>query len=411
VNDAGDRRVSERTRVVHAGPDRDPVTGASSLPIYQASTFAQDDPVRFGRYDYSRSGNPTREALERAMAELEGGSVGLAFASGMAAISSTLMLLQPGDHVVVSEDIYGGTFRVLTTLFKRWGLAVTFADTTDPDSVRSAILPSTRALIVETPSNPLLRITDLRAMVHLAREHDLLSVVDNTFMTPYLQRPLDLGFDLVLHSATKFLGGHSDLIAGVAVAREEDVGLRLRRIQNSFGAVLAPHDAWLLLRGLRTLAARLDAQQRGAEHIATYLAGHEAVGSVRYPSLETHTGRATHLAQARGAGAVISFELRDPGLTLGFLRSVRLPLLAVSLGGVESIMSYPRTMSHAGMPAEERHRRGISDGLVRLSVGLEDPEDLVADIEQALRAARSEIEARTPGAVAPAHDDVVKQGE
>jgi cystathionine beta-lyase len=389
VSEDSERRLLARTRVVHAGPDRDPVTGASSIPIYQASTFDQDDPFNLGTYDYGRSGNPTREALERALAELEGGAVGLAFASGMAAISSALMLLQPGDHVVASEDIYGGTFRVLTTLFKRWGLSVSFVDTTDARRVRDALQPTTKALLVETPSNPLLRITDLRAMAGLARERGLLSVVDNTFMTPYLQRPLDLGFDLVVHSATKFLGGHSDLIAGAAVTREPELGRRLRRVQNSFGAVLAPHDSWLLLRGLRTLAARLDAQQRGAERIAAQLARHAAIAGVRYPTLETHPGRATHLAQARGGGAVLSFEVRDPGLTRSFLRALRLPLVAVSLGGVESIMSYPRTMSHAGMPSEERLQRGIGDGLVRLSVGLEDPEDLLADIEHALDEARS----------------------
>jgi cysteine-S-conjugate beta-lyase len=379
--------MDERTKLLHGGPDRDPLTGASSVPIYQASTYAQQDPEVLGPYDYARSDNPTREALERTMAVLEGGARGLAFASGMAAISSTLLLLSPGDHVVASEDVYGGAYRVLTTVFKRWGLSVHFVDTTDVERVRSAITPATRALYVETPSNPRLRISDLGALASLAREHRLLAIADNTFMTPYLQRPLDLGFDIVVHSGTKFLGGHSDLIAGVAVARTEELGRDLKTMQNSVGAILGPQDSWLLLRGIRTLAARLEMQQAAAVRIAGELMAMPGIRSVLYPGLPGHSGRETHERQSRGPGAVLSFELETETLAKAFLRALRLPILGVSLGGVESIASYPVAMSHAAMPREERERRGISGALVRLSVGLESTEDLLADIRQAMETA------------------------
>lgn len=376
--------MNDRTRLIHAGPDRDPHTGASSIPIYQISTYHQPDPEHLGPLDYARSDNPTRQALEDTLAELEGGVRGLAFASGMAATSSVLLLFQPGDHLVVGRDIYGGTYRILTTVFQRWKLDVTFVDSTRPDLVRQAIRPETRGLFVETPANPLLQITDLRAMVAIAREHHLLAITDNTFMTPYLQRPLALGFDIVVHSATKFLGGHSDLIAGVAIAREESVGRRLRAIQNAFGAILGPHDSWLVSRGLKTLAVRLDAQQRTAGQVAQWLASRSDVRRVYYPGLETHPGHAIHAAQSAGPGAVVSFELADGPAAVGMMKRVKLPLVAVSLGGVESILSYPATMSHAAMPKAERLSRGITDGLVRLSVGLESAEDLIADLGAAL---------------------------
>ncbi len=263
--------MDDFTRFLHAGPDRDPATGASSIPVYQASTFAQGDVEAHGAWEYARGGNPTRAAVEAAIAAMEGGEAGFAFASGMAAISSAFLLFEAGDHVVVSDDVYGGTYRVLTTLFDRWGLAASFVDTTDPAAVRQALRPQTKGLFVETPSNPLLRITDLRAMAAIAREHGLLSLVDNTFMTPWLQRPLELGFDISLHSATKFLGGHSDVLAGLAVAREQKVGRRLKAVQNAFGAVLGPQDSWLLLRGMRTLTARMEAQQRTAQEVAAGL--------------------------------------------------------------------------------------------------------------------------------------------
>jgi cystathionine beta-lyase len=379
--------VKYQTKIIHGGIDRDPFTGASSIPIYQVSTFAQKDPDHFGDYEYGRGDNPTRAALEENIAVLEGGAFGMAFASGMAATSSVLMLFQPGDHLVVGEDIYGGTYRILTTLFQRWGLKSTFVDSTNLEAVRGAVRPETKAIFVETPSNPTLKITDLAAVAAIAREKGLLAITDNTFMTPYLQRPLDLGFDIVVHSATKFLGGHSDLIAGLAVTKDRELGRKLRFIQVAFGAILGPQDSWLVLRGIKTLAARMDAQQKSTEVIAAWLKGKREVRSVYYPSLEGHEGREIHRRQASGWGAVVSFELSSVKLAKGFLRSVKLPLMAVSLGGVESILSYPATMSHASMPFAERKRRGITDALVRLSVGLEAAEDIIEDLDRALKKA------------------------
>ncbi|MBM4310472.1 MAG: aminotransferase class V-fold PLP-dependent enzyme [Deltaproteobacteria bacterium] len=375
------------TRLVHAGPDRDPHTGASSIPIYQVSTYHQADPEHLGRYDYARSDNPTREALEQAIAELEGGTRGCAFASGMAATSTVLMIFQAGDHLVVGEDIYGGTYRVLTAVFKRWGLESTFVDSTEPDQIRAAITPKTKAVFVETPSNPTLKITDLAAVAEIARSRGLLAITDNTFMSPLLQRPLELGFDIVVHSATKFIGGHSDLIAGLAVAKDAEVGRRIRHVQNAFGAILGPQDSWLTLRGLKTLGVRLQQQQESAEKIACWLCGRPEVKKVYYPTLDGHPGRTIHLRQAAGGGSVVSFELATKEQAVQLMKNVKLPLVAVSLGGVESILSYPATMSHAAMPAGERAARGITDGLVRLSVGLEAADDLIADVEQALEKA------------------------
>jgi len=374
-----------KSKILHSGAEKDPYTGASSIPIYQTSTFAQDDPVKFGKYEYARGSNPTRDALEETIAVLEGGEKGSAFSSGMAAISSVFMLFKPGDHIVVGEDVYGGTYRVLTTIFKQWQLQSTFVDSTDIDAINSAIKPETKAIYVETPSNPVLKITDLKAVASLAKEKGLFAITDNTFMTPYLQRPIELGFDIVIHSATKFLGGHSDLIAGLTVAAYKELGDKLSFIQRAFGAILGPQDSWLVLRGIKTLSARMDIQQKSAENIANWLKEQEGIKDVYYPTLQGHRGRETHLKQASGGGAVVSFELESEELTLEFLKSVKLMLLAVSLGGVESILSYPATMSHAAMPEKERQRRGISNSLVRLSVGLEDPEDLKEDIYQALK--------------------------
>ena len=374
------------TKIFHTGKDRDPHTGASSIPIYQVSTFAQDDPVEFGQYEYGRGTNPTREALEHTIAVLESGTNGYAFASGMAAISSVLLLFQTGDHIVVAEDVYGGTYRVLTTLFNRWGLKHTFVDMTNPGNIEGALLPETKAIFAETPSNPLLKITDLGAVVAIAHNRSLLTIIDNTFMSPYLQRPIEHGFDIVIHSATKFLGGHSDLIAGLVVTKDEVLGRRVKSVQNSFGAILGPQDSWLLLRGIKTLSARMEAQQKSAENIANWFADLPAVKAVHYPTLASHPGREIHMKQSSGGGAVVSFELENGDVAKKVLRKVSLPLMAVSLGGVESILSYPATMSHAAMPHSERQARGITDGLVRLSVGLEDPADLCEDLKQAIEA-------------------------
>ena len=372
------------TELLHGPLDRDATTGAVSPPIYQTSTFAQPSFDTFGKYDYSRSGNPTRDALEDAIARLEGGSRGFAFATGMAAICSTLMIFKPGDHLVVCEDVYGGAFRALSKLFAQWGLTVTFVDATSLEAIAAAIRPETAALYLETPSNPLLKITDLKGAVAIAKQHGLLTLVDNTFMTPMLQRPLELGCDSVLHSGTKFLNGHSDVVCGLTVVNRDDLAQRIGFVQNAFGAVLGPQDCWLTLRGIRTLKVRLEASQQSAITLATWLGTHPRVTNVYYPGLADHPGAAIHAAQADGPGAVFSFELDSLELTRKVLEGAHLAAFAVSLGGVESIISYPAKMSHAAMPASERAARGISDTLIRLSVGLEDVADLQEELARLL---------------------------
>lgn len=370
------------TRLIHDGTAMEPAGGALSVPLYHASTYTQPSVDTFGTWDYARSGNPTRHALEEAVAGLEGGTVACAFGSGMAATSSTLLLFQPGDHLIVCDDVYGGTFRVLTTLFSRWGLSVTFVDATVTGNIAAAIRPETRALFLETPSNPLLKIIDLRSAAQLAREKGILTVVDNTFMTPYFQRPLELGCDIVLHSGTKFINGHSDVVCGFAVTADRELGQRLRFIQNAFGAVLGPNDAWLTLRGLRTLKVRMEESQKSAGTIAAWLEKQPRVRNVWYPGLASHPGHHIHRAQSSGAGAVLSFELDSYELTKRVLEGAKLMAFAVSLGGVESILSYPARMSHAAMPPAERTLRGISDSLLRLSVGLESPDDLIGELDR-----------------------------
>ncbi|HAL45207.1 MAG: cystathionine gamma-synthase [Planctomycetes bacterium GWF2_42_9] len=371
------------TKLIHSGFDRNLYHGASSLPIFQISTYHQKDPECLGEYGYSRCNNPTRQALENAIAELEGGQCGFAFASGIAAISSVFMLFQPGDHLIVSNDVYGGTHQVLTTVFKQWGLKTSFVDSTDLAAIQKAITPQTKAIFVETPSNPILKITDLAAIAEIAHSHKLYALTDNTFMSPFLQNPLELGFDIVIHSATKYICGHSDVVAGLAVTKDAELGKRLRNIQIAFGAILGPHDSWLALRGIKTLGVRMRAQQENAGKMAQWLSEQQKVKKVYYPGLKTHPGREIHFKQAKGGGAVISFELESTKGAVNFLRSVKIPLVAVSLGGVESILSYPVTMSHALMPRLEREERGINGALVRFSVGMESTEDMMKDFSQA----------------------------
>jgi cystathionine beta-lyase len=372
-----------QTRLVHSGQNKKLFFGASSVPVFQTSTFHQQDPEHLAKYGYTRSENPTREALETAIAELEGGACGFAFASGIAAMSSVLMLFQPGDHLIAGNDIYGGTYRILTTIFKQWGLKITFVDSTNLDAVRNAITPQTKAIIVETPSNPTLQITDLAGIAEIGHKNKILTITDNTFMSPLLQRPLELGFDIVVHSATKFIAGHSDVIAGLAVTKDAQLGKRLGSIQNAFGAILGPQDSWLTLRGLKTLGVRMAAQQAGAEKIANWLVSKSQVQKVFYPGLKTHPGHNIHFKQSTGGGAIVSFELKNPKYAVDFLRAVKIPLVAVSLGGVESILSYPVSMSHAAMPQAQREERGITGSLIRLSVGLESTEDLINDFAEA----------------------------
>jgi cystathionine beta-lyase len=372
------------TKLIHSGQTIDPRTGALGMPIYQTSTFRQESVDHFGKYDYARSDNPSREALEEAIAELEGGSRGFAFASGMAAISSTLLIFSPGDHLVVCDDVYGGAYRVLTQLFSRLGITSTFVDATSVEAIEAAIKPETKGIYLETPSNPLLKITDLRAVAAIAKSRGIITMVDNTFMTPYLQRPLELGCDIVLHSGTKFLNGHSDVICGFAVVNNRELGNRIRFIQNGFGAILGPQDSFLTMRGLKTLKVRMDQSGKSAETIVDWLSTEYKVLRFHYPGLEAHPGYAIHKAQADGAGAVFSFELDSYESTRKLLEGSKLSAFAVSLGGVESIISYPARMSHAAVPKEERERKGIKDTLIRLSVGLEDAQDLISDMDQAL---------------------------
>ncbi len=379
-----DHDFSFETKLLHNQHKFDPATGGVSVPIQHASTFHQSDIDQFGKYDYSRSGNPTREALEDIIAELEEGTHGFAFSSGMAAISTAFLLLSAGDHIVISEDVYGGTFRMVTSVLNRFNIEHTFVDMTDLESVKAAVQPNTRAIYIETPSNPLLKVTDIQAVCDIAKKAGALSFVDNTFLTPALQKPLNLGADVVLHSATKFLSGHSDVVAGLAVVKDPELAARLGSLQNSFGAVLGVQDAWLVMRGLKTLSVRMEHSQKGAEKIAAYLKEQPLVKKVYYPGLADHPQHAIQKGQSLGAGAVLSFELESEEIFRSFVNTVELPVFAVSLGAVESILSYPAKMSHAAMPANEREKRGITNSLLRLSVGLENPDDLIKDFDAAL---------------------------
>jgi len=373
------------SRLIHNGNEIDKATGALNIPIYQTSTFHQSDVTQPPEYEYSRSGNPTRQALENTIAILEGGHRGFAFASGMAATSSVLSTFAAGDHLLVCEDVYGGTYRIASTLFKRYNLEVSFIDASDSQNIGQGIRSNTKALFLETPSNPLLKITDLKAAIGIAAEHHLPVIVDNTFMSPYLQRPLELGADIVIHSATKFIGGHSDVVGGLVVTKDQEWSKKIYAVQNAFGAILGPQDSWLLLRGLKTLKVRLDFQQQSAARLANWLQEQPEVAAVFYPGLSCHPGYDIHRQQADGPGAVLSFKTRDQAKTLSFLKSIKLAAVAVSLGGVETIVSYPRTMSHASVPESQRQHLGISDNLIRVSVGLEDSNDLISDFARALR--------------------------
>ncbi|REE57488.1 cystathionine beta-lyase [Paenibacillus taihuensis] len=373
------------TKLIHFGSEIDETTGASSVPIYQASTFHHHDIFNPPTHDYSRSGNPTRQALEDYIALLEGGVRGFAFASGMAAISTAFLLFSTGDHVIVTEDVYGGTYRLLTTVLNRLGIESTFVDMTNFEAVKAALQPNTKAVFMETPSNPTLKITNIAEVTAWAQEHELITLLDNTFMTPYHQRPIELGVDIVLHSATKFLGGHSDVLAGLAVVRTEVLGKRLKQLQNGLGTVLGAQESWLLMRGMKTLQARMEHSEKSARKLAEWLDGRSDIVRVYYPGLKDHPGREIHEKQSKGYGAVVSFDVGDGDRAKAVLNAVKLPLVAVSLGAVESILSYPAMMSHAAMPREVRHERGISDGLLRYSVGLEDIDDLIADLDQALK--------------------------
>lgn len=376
--------INIQTKILHNNYKVDKHTGAVSIPIHHSSTFHQQSFEEFGEYEYARGSNPTRKALEEVVAELEGGVRGFAFSSGMAAISTAFLLLSEGDHIVITEDVYGGTYRFVTEVLTRFGISHTFVDMTNEANVIKSIQANTKLLYIETPSNPTLKITNIKAIVDIAQRHKCLTFCDNTFLTPIFQRPLELGVDVVLHSATKFLGGHSDVVAGLAVVKDEELGRRLAFLHNSFGAILGVQDSWLVLRGLKTLQVRMKASSESALKIAQWLEGKKEIKNVYYPGLTNHPGKRIQEQQSSSHGAVLSFEFATKEKAKIFVGKVSLPVFAVSLGAVETILSYPATMSHGSMPLEEREKRGITDGLLRLSVGLEDPDDLIQDFEKAL---------------------------
>lgn len=376
-NGAG-RGVEIATRLAQSGVRFDTATGAVSVPVYQSATFAHPAPGQTTGYDYTRTGNPTRQALEEALAALDGGVGAYAFSSGMAAITAVMMLFDAGDHLIFGEDIYGGTYRLMDWILSKFNLSVSYVDTADPAAVEAAIQPETRAVFLETPSNPSLITTDIAAVASLAKKHRLLTVVDNTLMTPYLQQPLALGADLVVYSATKYLGGHNDVLAGVVVTNNNRLADELAVIQNGAGFVLAPHDAWLLLRGLKTLAVRMDRQQENAGRLARWLQAQPQVEKVLYPGLQD-----VH-PQMAGPGAMLSFAVHSPELAREIIAGLQIITFAESLGGVESLITYPYLQTHADVPEQTRLRLGIHERLLRLSVGIEHYDDLRADLERAL---------------------------
>ena len=374
------------TALIHGGISNDSRTGAVNVPIYQTSTYQQDGLGKMRGYEYSRTGNPTREALEALIAELEEGVAGFAFASGMAAITAVLSLLHAGDRVLISSNVYGGTFRLLAQVFDHFSISYRIADTTDAAKFEADITDDVKAVIIESPANPLMTVTDIREIADISHKHDLLVIVDNTFMTPYLQKPLTLGADIVVHSATKYLGGHSDVVAGLAVVNSEELAKKIAFIQNSTGGVLPPFDSFLLIRGIKTLGVRMDRHVENALKAAEFLKSHKAVKNVYYPGLQSDPGYATNAKQAKNGGVMISFELHENYNIETFFESLKLVMLAESLGGVESLVCHPSTMTHASIPAEIRAKVGITDGLIRLSTGIEDIRDILADLDQAIAA-------------------------
>jgi cystathionine beta-lyase/cystathionine gamma-synthase len=376
--------VGFSTDAIHAGQEPDPSTGAISVPIYQTSTYVQEELGKHKGFEYARTQNPTRLALERCLAVLEKGERGFAFASGMSAIAAVLQLLRSGDHVVSSNNMYGGTFRYFDQVMATFGVTFTYVDTSDADAVRSAFRKETKLLYVETPTNPSMIISDLRALGTIARERGALLCVDNTFMTSYFQRPLELGAHLVVYSTTKYLNGHSDMVGGAVITNDAAAASRLQFLQNAVGAVPGPFDCFLVLRGLKTLAVRMDRHESNARAIAARLAKHPKLEKVYYPGLSDHPGHALHQRQASGFGGMIAFDTGSVERGASVLRRTGVFALAESLGGVESLISHPATMTHASVPRAEREKSGLTDGLVRISVGIEDLDDLQSDLDQAL---------------------------
>lgn len=386
---SGKNYKSIESSLIHGGIYGDELTGAVNVPIYQTSTYEQQGIGQNKGWEYSRTGNPTRAALEALIAELEGGTHGFAFGSGMAALTAVLTLFKSGDKIIISSNVYGGTFRVLDKIFKNFNITYSIEDTTNLEELDKKVTPDVKAILVETPANPLLTITDLHGIAEIAKKHGILSIVDNTFMTPYLQRPIESGIDIVVHSATKYLGGHSDVVAGLAVVHDKTLAERLAFIQNATGGVLGPFDSFLLIRGIKTLGVRLDRHTDNALKIAEWLTGHEAVKKVYYPGLKTAQGYEINKKQAKNGGAMISFELKENYDYKKFFSSLGLVALAESLGGVESLACHPASMTHASIPREIREKVGITDGLIRLSVGIEAVDDIIADVTQAIEKAKN----------------------
>ncbi|MDG4964637.1 cystathionine gamma-synthase [Lactococcus lactis] len=376
--------TSLKTKVIHGGISTDKTTGAVSVPIYQTSTYKQNGLGQPKEYEYSRSGNPTRHALEELIADLEGGVQGFAFSSGLAGIHAVLSLFSAGDHIILADDVYGGTFRLMDKVLTKTGIIYDLVDLSNLDDLKAAFKEETKAVYFETPSNPLLKVLDVKEISAIAKAHDALTLVDNTFATPYLQKPIALGADIVLHSATKYLGGHSDVVAGLVTTNSKELASEIGFLQNSIGAVLGPQDSWLVQRGIKTLALRMEAHSANAQKIAEFLETSKAISKVYYPGLSSHPGHAIAKKQMSAFGGMISFELTDENAVKDFVENLSYFTLAESLGGVESLIEVPAVMTHASIPKELREEIGIKDGLIRLSVGVEAIEDLLTDIKEAL---------------------------
>jgi len=372
------------TKAIHAAIEPDPTTGSIMTPIHLTSTYVQEELGKNKGYEYSRVSNPTRTVLERQIAALEDGKEGLAFASGMAAITTLFGSLKAGDHVVLSHNVYGGTYRLGKMILSNFNLEFEFVDSTNLKNVRNALKPSTKMVFIETPTNPTMEITDIAGVAELCKERKILSVVDNTFATPYLQNPLHFGIDLIVHSATKYLNGHSDMLGGLIVLNDQAFAEQLRFLQKSMGGIMSPFEAWMCLRGIKTLAVRMDRHKAHAAEVANFLHQHRKVESVNYPGLVSHPQHRLALKQMRGFGGMISFDLGSMEHARTFLKHVRLCALAESLGGVETLISHPASMTHASIPPDQRQKIGVTDGLVRISVGIEDVEDIIDDLKQAL---------------------------
>lgn len=380
------------SHLAHIGSEKEPVTGAVSFPIYQATAFRHPKLGQSTGFDYARTKSPTRTVLEEAAAQLESGDAGFACSSGMAALTTIFAMFGQGDHLIVSLDLYGGTYRLLEKIMSRYGVTASYVDTNDIDGMSELLQPNTKAVLIETPTNPLMMITDLERVSAWAKSKGLLTIVDNTLLTPFFQRPIELGADIVVHSATKYLGGHNDVLAGLIVTKGKELSEQMAFLHNSLGAVLGPQDSWLLMRGMKTLALRMERHQFNATAIANYLLEHEAIEDVYYPALPHHPGHEVQNRQSSGNTGIFSFRLKDARYVEPILRHIKLIAFAESLGGVESLMTYPAVQTHADIPAEIRQKIGVDDRLLRFSVGIEHADDLIADLEQALAAAKREIE-------------------